>query len=351
MKPPNRVLSSLALLCVAGCAPQLTSLQGQDLAKGRITPSPVAPAIRVGSKANLLHQGKRLKFDVWIEADSVQGRLDALGPFGTPLATLLWQDSSWQAWLPGQSTLVRGTGGSINLPVLGLKNVRPASLIAPLLGRSLPQSGAVRTTSRSGTETMVLPESADPTWSLLLGRNGLPSRRSILQQGRELEGLTFHRWKRYGDVLVPRTIDRTTPDGQLLQLEVGEWTALPEVPREHLQLILPTPVDTITLTKNARGQPVFQIKSAVGNRSDSATVLRSETHGMLDAPLLEAEIPAEDSSTEIDTPDQDTTGIDEEFDEALDETPRAPVDSIVPPSKIEVVPPARPATIHRPTPK
>lgn len=311
----------LALLLLAGCAPRLTSAPGQALAKGRITASPVAPAVRVGSKANLLHQGKRLRFEVWLEADSTRGRMDALGPFGTPLATLIWRDSSWKVWLPGQGTLVRGTGGAINLPVLGLKDVRPASLVAPLLGRTLPTTGPVKTSARAGTETVVMPDTSDPTWSLLLGSDGLPSRRSTLSHGREIEGLTFHHWKRYGEVLVPRTIDRTTPDGQLLELEVGEWTSLPEVPDAHLELVFHTPVDTITMARNARGQPVFRIRTAVGNGSDSATVLRSEAHGMLDAPLLEVEPPPEDSLADTDTLDQDTSDVSDDPDDIEDEAP------------------------------
>jgi hypothetical protein len=333
---------------LSGCAPQLTSVSGQDLAKGLITPSPLASAVRVGSKANLLHQGKRLKFDVWIEADSSKGRLDALGPFGTPLATVIWQDSSWKAWLPGQGTLVRGTGSAINLPVLGLREVRPAALVAPLLGRTLPTKGPVRTVSQPGTETMVLPDSANPTWSLLMASNGLASRRSTLLHGREIEGLTFHRWKRYGDVLVPRTIDRTTPDGQLLQLEVDEWNAIAEVPTAHLQLVFRSPVDTITLTRNARGQPVYRIKTAVANGSDSVTVLRSETRGMLDAPFLETETLPEDSllDSEADS-GQDSTDVSDDLEDPLDEAPRAPNPAptppvpLEPPSTIRLLPPRK----------
>lgn len=347
----RRASSSLALALLAGCAPKLTSVQGQDLASGRITPSVHAPAVRVGSKANLLHQGKRFKFDVWIEADSSKGRLDALGPFGTPLATLLWQDSSWQAWLPGQGTLVRGVGGSINLPVLGLKDVRPAALVAPLLGRTLPVSGPIRTTKRTGVETMILPDTADPTWSLLLATTGLPSRRSTLLHGREVEGLTFHRWKRYGDILVPRTIDRTTPDGQLLQLEVEEWTLLPEVPAAHLQLIFQAPVDTITLTKNARGQSVFRIRTAVGNGSDSTSVLPAETSELLDASPLEAEPSPDDSLLESDTLEQDSTEIDEEQEDSLDDAPRSPDDSSLVAPDNHAVPPIRPGTILRQSPE
>jgi len=328
MKFPSSRLSLAFAASLVGCAPQLTSLSGQDLLKGRITPAPFARAIRVGSKANLLHQGKRLKFDVWIEADSSKGRLDALGPFGTPLATVIWQDSTWKAWLPGQGTLVRGTGGSINLPVLGLRDVRPSSLIAPLLGRTMPSKGPLRTISHLTTETAVMPDTADPTWSLLVASNGLPSRRSTLLHGREIEGITFHHWKRYGDILVPGTLDRTTPDGQLLQLEVNEWNSIAEVPAAHLQLVFHSPVDTITLTKNARGQPVYRIKTAAGNGSDSTTVLRSESHGMLEAPLLEVDSAPEDTLSDSDADsNQDTTDVGDEPDDIPDEAPRASNDS------------------------
>ncbi len=283
----KRMALTCALALLAGCASSVRNPAGQRLAQGEVVASPVATAVRVGSKANLLHQGKRLKFDVWIEADSSKGRLDALGPFGTPLATVIWADSSWQAWLPGQSTLLRGTGPAVNLPVLGLKDIRPANLVAPLLGRVLPPtSKRVKTVAAGKGEVLVLPAVADPTWSLMLDAStGLPKRRQFLKAGRETEGLTFHDWKRHGKILVPGTIDRTTPDGQLLQLEQTDWSELASVPDEHLQLRLKGNVDTITLARNERGQTVYRIRAAGANGGDTTSVVISGPHGFGDAPL------------------------------------------------------------------
>lgn len=282
----KRIALSCALALLAGCASSVRNPAGQSLTKGEVVASPVATAVRVGSKANLLHQGKRLKFEVWIEADSSKGRLDALGPFGTPLATVIWADSSWKAWLPGQSTLLRGTGPSVNLPVLGLKDIRPANLVAPLLGRVLPVSGRVKTVTAGNGQVLVLPAVADPAWSLLIdAATGLPSRRQILQAGRETEGLTFHDWKRHGDILVPGTIDRTTPDGQLLELEQSDWSQIPSVPEEHLQLRLNGTVDTITLARNERGQTVYRIRAAGANGGDTTSVVISGPHGFGEAPV------------------------------------------------------------------
>ncbi len=323
MTRPLVLLPALAIALLSGCAPRLTNPIGQNLANARVEHPPTAKAIRVGSQADLLHQGKHLKFEVWIEADSTKGRLDALGPFGTPLATVLWQDSTWKAWLPGQSTLLQGTGCAITLPVLGLKEIRPSDLVAPLLGNWLPGRGSVRTTS-SGTETMVFPATPNPSWSLLLDASGLPRRRQRLVHGREIEGLTFHHWKRHDSVLVPHTIDRTTPDGQLLQLEIQSWSEIPALPAEHMQLAFQTPVDTITLAQNARGQPVYRIKTATGNGLDSATVLRAGSR-MPDAPLLETDLQPEDTLAEEEAePEPDSSGgVLDDADETLDDTPRA----------------------------
>jgi hypothetical protein len=307
-------LFALCLALLAGCASNLTSVPGQNLAKGVVQPSPVAAAVRVGAKANLLHQGKRLKFDVWIEADSTRGRLDALGPFGTPLATVIWQDSSWKAWLPGQATLLRGSGSSVNLPVLGLKEINPEALVAPLLGRVLPRTGSVRAAAANAGLTLVLPSEHPPTWSLLIDKTtGLPQRRQTLLDGREVEGLSFHRWRKEGEILVPGTIDRTTPDGQLLQLELNDWSRIPSIPTEHLNLVLQSPIDTITLARNQRGQTVYRIR-AVGDGGDSTSVVLSGSHAMLEAPVDDPTFLTGDDTLDQDdeSEDSDSTTIEEE---------------------------------------
>lgn len=329
----KRIALVFALALLAGCASSVRNPAGQRLAQGEVVASPVAAAVRVGSKANLLHQGKRLKFEVWIEADSSKGRLDALGPFGTPLATVIWVDSSWKAWLPGQSTLLRGTGPSVNLPVLGLKDIRPANLIAPLLGRVLPVSGRVKTVAAGNGQVLVLPAVADPTWSLLMDAStGLPARRQVLQAGRETEGLTFHDWKRHGDILVPRTIDRTTPDGQLLELEQTDWSALPSVPDEHLQLRLNGNVDTITLARNERGQMVYRIRAAGTNGGDTTSVVISGPHGFGDAPLEDTASVGTALEESIDS------AVAEEESDSLEEDPETDAPLVVPVKPLKQAP-------------
>ena len=308
MKSVSGILCGLLL---AGCASHVTSLAGQNLAKGVIQPAPTAQAVRVGAKANLLHQGKRLKFDVWIEADSGRGRLDALGPFGTPLATVIWEDSAWKAWMPGQSTLLRGYGNSVNLPVLGIKEINPSSLVAPLLGRVFPRRGPIRTVDANPAQTLVLPRDSSPTWSLLVDKStGLPQHLRTMQAGREIEGLTFDGWLKQGEILVPAIIDRTTPDGQLLQLEVGEWNSIPSIPAEHLRLVFHSPVDTITLARNERGQTVYRIRAATAG-GDSTSVILSGQQVMEAAPFEDAMTP-EDSLDQDDESDiTDSAALDE----------------------------------------
>ena len=301
----KRWLFVLGIGGLSGCAPAVLNPVGQNLTKGIVETSPTAPAVRVGSKANLMNQGKRFKFDVWIEADSTKGRLDALGPFGTPLASVIWEDSAWQAWLPGQATLLRGYGNSVNLPVLGIKDIRPSQLIAPFLGRIFPHSGPVKTTSLDPTATVVSPATKDPSWTLIIDpTTGLALRKQTMKNGREIEGLTFHHWRKQGDVLVPGTIDRTTPDGQMLQLELGEWSALPAVPPEHLQFHFPNPVDTITLARNDRGQTVYKIHPALGPDDSTSVCLGggkpslAQDSSYLSADSLDEE-PEEDDSTSV----------------------------------------------------
>lgn len=320
---PNFPCIAAALL--SGCAPSVISPVGQNLAKGIVATAPSANAVRVESKADILHQGKHLKFDVWIEADSSKGRLDALGPFGTPLATVIWDDSAWKAWLPGQATLLRGKGNSVNLPVLGLKDMRPSALVAPLLGRTLPSAGPVKTTTGEGS-TLVLPATPNPTWSILLDPStGLATRKQTLLDGRETEGLTFHDWRKEGEILIPGIIDRTTPDGQLLQLELRDWKTLQAVPPEHLELKFHSPVDTITLSRNDRGQTVYRIRAAGSNGGDTTTVVLSNQSYMVDAPLEEIDTFEPDDTTEI-----DSSELSDSTDEPEDATESIPSDSVAP---------------------
>jgi len=268
----NRTWLIAAATVVSSCAPALRNPQGIALSQGVLQRGATVPAVRASCRATLTRAGKTFRFDVWIECDSTQGRLDALGPLDTPLASIVWTDSSWNTWLPGQSTLLRGTGPTMNLPVLDLRNVQPSLLVAPLLGRTSEVKGPIRTLPAESGQFVVLPSASDPGWALLLdAATGMPLRRQGLSQGKETEGLTFSRWKSRDGVLVPGRIVRTTPDGQILELEVRHWERLDSIPRAHTVLHVPATVDTISIGTQGNGRKVFRIRAFGG---DSAVVVR-----------------------------------------------------------------------------
>lgn len=290
-----------AAMALSGCAPALRNPQGIALAQGTLQQATTVPAVRASCRATLNRSGKTFRFDVWIECDSTHGRLDAVGPLNTPLASVVWTDSSWKTWLPGQSTLLRGTGPTMNLPVLDLRNVRPALLVAPLLGRTSDVRGPIRTLPPTKGQVVVMPTSMEPGWALLLdGATGIPLRRQALSQGRETEGLSFYGWKDRDGVLVPGKIVRTTPDGQILDLEVRHWERLDSVPSSHTELHVPSTADTISIGMQGNGRKIFSIRASGG---DSASVVLPHpgAFGPLD---LDSSAPTlDDSAEEPDTPD------------------------------------------------
>lgn len=268
--PFRDLVAASAVLC--GCASQqIHNPQGIQLSRGNLTSAPLASAVRAGCSATLKKGDKTFRFDVWLETDSLLGRLDALGPFNTPLASVVWTDSAWKTWLPGQAMLLRGSGPVLNLPVLDLRDIHPSALVAPLLGRSTQVAGPVRLLPGAGSQVAVLPLVPDPTWSLTLDtRTGLPLRRQSFAHGQETEGFTYSGWKSHDGVLVPGTIIRTTPDGQVLELKVREWTKLDSLNRAHLVLRTPPRIDTITIGLQGNGRKVFRIRAGSG---DSTVVI------------------------------------------------------------------------------
>lgn len=268
--------SRLGLLTLAGflasCSNALHSQAGLDLLHGVSSPpGPIATAIKTHHEATLVHQGKKFRFQLWGVADSATGRWEATGPLGISLATLVWSDSSWLAWLPGQSTLLRGKERQINLPVLDLREVDPSRVVAPYLGRELPAAGTFRKIPAEEGRTLLLPLEYSPRWSLLLdNRTGLPLRRQSLEQGRETEAFQFLSWVDQGGLLVPKRMVRTTPDGQRLELELKEWSRLAEVPPAALSIRTSPTTDTITVGKGENGRKIFQISQPLGEELPSA---------------------------------------------------------------------------------
>ncbi len=262
---------ALAAMAMTGCAPALKNPQGIALTQGTVQPTLAVPAVRASCRATLMRSGKTFRFDVWIECDSTQGRIDAMGPLNTALASIVWTDSSWKTWLPGQSTLLRGTGPAMNLPVLDLRNVSPSLLAAPLLGRTSEVNGPIHVLPPTNGQVAVMPATQDPAWALLLdGTTGLALRRQGLSQGKETEGLSFSDWKDRNGALVPGKIVRSTPDGQILELEVQHWERLDSFPRQHTVLHVPPGADTISIGMQENGRKVFRIRASGG---DSAIVV------------------------------------------------------------------------------
>lgn len=309
-----------AALALAGCAPTLRSRQGIDLLHGTVSPVPTVPAVRAECRATLLRSGKTFRFDVWIECDSSRGRLDAMGPFNTPLASVVWTDSSWTTWLPGQGTLLRGKGSTMNLPVLDLRDVSPRMLVSALLGRAMSVKGPVRSLPPDKGQVVVLPgnETEDPAWALLLDRStGLPLRHQYLSQGKETEGIQYFDWKNRDGVLVPGKIVRTTPDGQILELSVRQWMRLDSLPEAHTTLHVPSAVDTITIGLQ-NGRKIFHIRGRSG--TDSAVVVLP-TGGFSGPADLESD--PDSTSTSDDTTSDDSADTE-------DILPPVPVSKAVP---------------------
>ena len=325
-----RAFACLALSLLAGCASTgrpvttLSNPQGLALARGQSAPAITAPAARVGCAATLRRGNQTFKFDVWLEVDSSLGRLDALGPFNTPLASVVWSDSSWKTWLPVQNILLRGNGPILNLPVLDLKEICPSTLSAPLLGRATQARGPFRVIPAATSEQVaVLPDGPDPRWSLLLDtRTGLPLRRQTLSDGQESEGFSYSDWKDRNGVLVPSKIVRTTPDGQILELVIKDWSRMDAFPHSHLLLKPPPGIDTISIGMQENGRKVFRIRAGTG---DSTVVVlpygdvRPSVESQADLESSEDTSTASDSLASDDDSDDGDGSVDESDDPDEDE--------------------------------
>ncbi len=290
MKALRWMVAPIALT-VAGCGPTLKSQAGLDILRGVKPSIPTVEATRVHHQAVLVHEGKTLRFQTWTVADSSSGRMEATGPLGISLATVIWNDSSWQASLPGQSTLLRGRERSLNLPVLNLRNLTPSRLLSPFLGRAWIPDGPYRTIAAPQNQTILLPLEASPSWTLLLdNRTGLPLRRQTLWQGTEVEAISFLKWQLHQNILVPGRLVRTTSDGQRLELDLKDWTPLDRLPEGCLQLRVPHGTDTITVGTGENGRKFFQI-------NQPATEPESNQSPPTDVPEPEQESEWDDESS------------------------------------------------------
>ncbi|HNY31173.1 MAG TPA: hypothetical protein PKO15_09830 [Fibrobacteria bacterium] len=294
-------------LFLVGCGPTLTSQAGMELLKGGKPSFPTAKAARINHQAVLVHGGKTLRFQIWTVADSVAGRMEASGPLGIGLATVIWDDTSWQASLPGQATLLQGKERALNLPVLNLRDVTPSRLVAPFLGRGWLGEGDFRAYPADPHQTLLLPVGSAPTWSLLLDNwTGLPLRRQTLSQGREVEAISFFEWRMQGNIPVPGRLIRTTSDGQRLELQLKEWSSLEGLPSSLRILNLPAGTDTIIVGTGENGRKSYQVHQPVTEPTSSQTT-----------------VPSDDPNAESDGEWDDETGLE----------PLAPAQEEQPPAK------------------
>jgi hypothetical protein len=206
----------------------------------------------------------------------------------------------------------------MNIPVLDLRNVSPSLLVAPLLGRATEVNGPIRALPPTQGQVAVLPAAEDPAWALLLdGASGILLRRQALSQGKELEGQTYFDWKSHDGTLVPGKIVRTTPDGQILELELRHWERLDSIPGSHTRLHPPAATDTISIGTQGNGRKVFRIRAFGG---DTAIVVLPHS-GTAGRNGPESESALEDSTAD----EPDDTGIEDS-------------------GEVDTLPPAVPAT-------
>lgn len=319
MKP----LAAIACLVLSGflvaCAPKSTARWEQGVAlanqaqpKGSLPP---ARTVRAETRCALKSQGRTMRFETILVADSSRGRIEAIGPFGMNLATILWQDSSWQVWLPAQGALVRGTGDSLSLPVVGLRSLRPRELVGPYLGRPLPiRSGVpLRTMNEKGTsstQSVVLPAGRAPAWSATLDRaTGLPRILQVLRDQHEVERIRFGGWRDRSGTPVPDSMVRTGSEGQELTMHLTSWTPLESFPSELMSLSLPGPVDTILVVHDGTGRQHYRVQPAAGSglTESAAESLLGSDSGAVEEPVEE--------------PADEPAGVDEGVEDGLDDEP------------------------------
>lgn len=223
---------------------------------------PPAMPVRAEASGVLVSKGRTIHFDAVVLADSTQGRLEAFGPFGIPLATVDWTDSNWTVWLPSQSILLKGTGDSLTLPVLGLRSFRPRELVGAWLGRPLPIRTGIplRSLGADSRTVGLVPAVASPSWSASLDRRtGLPVALQVLRGGTEVERVRFAGWSQRFGAMIPDTLARTTGRGDELRLVVRTWTVLPQLPVGP-SLTLPQGVDTILVERDGASRLRYLVR-------------------------------------------------------------------------------------------
>lgn len=231
---------------------------------------PVAPAstlgtVRFENKVRLRANGRVMNFETIVVADSVRGRLEAVGPFGMTLATLVWHDTSWQVWLPSQGALVKGNGDSFTLPVVGLRTFRPRELVAPYLGRTLhaPSGTALRKIGSDKTTASFIPVQPEPEWAIAIDRRtGLPQYRQILRKGSESERFRFGAWSLREGVPVPDSIVRTGRDSQEVTMRLTSWEIVAPLPASTFEIELGKAVDTIRVVRDGSGKRRYSVHPA-----------------------------------------------------------------------------------------
>jgi len=328
-------LGSVALLFLSGCAPAPALRWAPGLALvnpgSSLAPLPSARAVRVESRCALRGRGRNLHFETILVADSSRGRLEAVGPFGMTLASVIWRDSTWEVWLPSQGTLIRGTGDSLSLPVVGMRSIRPRELVGTYLGRPIPaQSGVpLRTLNRDESQVVVVPVQPSPGWSLTLDRkSGLPKILQIMRHNQEAERIHFGAWRDHSGTPVPDSIVRTVGSDEELSLFLTSWEPQDTLPSNLFSFTFQKPVDTIFLGLDGAGHTRYRIHPAVpGTEAASESAMDS---------LMDPDSLGDEDSTEVD--------------DSLDVTPQHSSPAPAPPRQTSdpIAPPQAPASRAKP---
>lgn len=328
MKPLAAIAGLVLSGCLVACAPKSTARWEQGVALANQTQPvgslPAARTVRAETRCVLKSQGRTMRFETILVADSSRGRIEAIGPFGMNLATILWQDSSWQVWLPAQGALVRGTGDSLSLPVVGLRSLRPRELVGPYLGRPLPIRSGIPLRSMNGKGTapgqaVVLPAGRAPAWSATLDRaTGLPRILQVLRDQHEVERIRFGAWRERSGTPVPDSMVRTGTEGQELTMHLSSWTPLETFPEELLSLSLPGPVDTILVVHDGAGRQHYRVQPAAGS-----ALTESSAESLLGSDSTAVEEPTDEPAGAED-------GLDEESNEPAEDPEQEEPDPAIP---------------------
>lgn len=313
MKFPALTSIAAGALLVS-CAPRQTVVwqPGVELAKSVSAPTPASEprTVRLEQKVRLRSKGRTMNFDAVLVADSTRGRMEALGPFGMSLATLVWQDTSWQLWLPSQNAMVRGSGDSLALPIVGMKTFRPRELVAPYLGRGVGSitGQPLRRVGGDKQQSLLVPIEPQPGWAIAIDRrSGLPIYKQILRNGRESERFGFGGWRLRDGLPVPDSIVRTGSDSQRIDIRLTSWETIDSLPPSVFSIQLEKPVDTIVVIQDGIGRRRFQIRPAGGAPASPAAETFVDSLSGSDEAIDESS--PEDST---DVPEDDPSGLEEE---------------------------------------